>query len=152
MYKKFVIWAYMVEVLAAALILACLLLWAPLEDVVSFIRLAAIDIATLFGAVLFAAALGFLWSFYTKADTEFYRWLDEKGALSIYVNATLFTVLVSFLATAGLVVTKHIPGDELCVVACYFLLLAIINLYSLVSNVAGIMRLNAKFNSMKRAL
>lgn len=143
-------WGYVVELVAAALILVCLSLWLSADLVVDFVRIASIDIATLFGAVMFAATLAFLWSFYAKIDTQFYRWLEEKGALTVYLNAIIYAVGVSFTTTAALVVAKYIEGRIVGLIACYFLLLAIINLYSLICNVAGIMRLNAKFNSIKR--
>jgi hypothetical protein len=150
MRNKLVWWGYTVELVAAALIICCLVLRFPPESVVGFVRNAAIDIATLFCAVMFAAALGFLWSFYTKGDTPFYCWLEERGAFRVYLNATIYVIGVSFAATVALVALKYVDDLGIGLVACYLLALAILNLYSLVSNVAGIMRLNAKFNVTKR--
>jgi hypothetical protein len=98
---------------------------------------------------MFAAALAFLWSFYTKADTPFYRWLDEKGAFKVYVSATIYVIGINFMAIAALIVARHINGVFIGITAAFFLALAIINLYTFVSNVAGIMRLNAKFSRMR---
>lgn len=143
-------WAYAVELVAAALAVGCFALWQSPSVVAAFIRTAAIDIATLFCAVMFAAALGFLWSFYTKGDTPFYRWLEERGAFKVYLGATVYAVGVSFAATAALIVAKYVEGVVIGLIAAFLLALAVINLYSLVANVAGLMRLNAKFNSLRR--
>lgn len=150
MSNKLVWWGYVVELLAAILAVACLSLCFQPSALVSFVRTAAIDIATLFCAVMLAAALAFMWSFYTKADTAFYRWLEERGAFKVYLSATIYTIAVSFITTAALIVTKHVEGLGIGMVATFLLALSILNLYSLVCNVAGIMRLNAKFNAIAR--
>jgi hypothetical protein len=150
MSNKLVWWGYAVELLAAALAVSCLSLWLQPNALVAFVRTAAIDIATLFCAVMHAAALAFMWSFYTKADTPFYRWLEQRGAFKVYLSATIYTIAVSFITTAALIVTKYVEGLVIGLVATFLLALSILNLYSLVYNVAGIMRLNAKFNALAR--
>lgn len=145
MSKHLVTWSYAVELLASAAALAALCMWLGPKPVVDFVRTAAIDIATLFGAVMLAGALAFLWTFFSKADTPFYRWLETKGAFKVYVSATTYTVAVSFLSTASLVVAKHVDNQYVGLVATYLLILAVVNLYTLVDNVAGLMRLNAAF-------
>ncbi|MDT8999988.1 hypothetical protein RQP53_12000 [Paucibacter sp. APW11] len=150
MSNKLVWWGYAVELLATALTVTCLSLWFQPNAVVAFVRIAAIDIATLFCAVMLAAALAFLWSFYTKADTPFYRWLEERGAFNVYLSGTVYTIAVSFTTTAALIVAKYVEGLAIGLIATFMLVLSILNLYSLVYNVAGIMRLNAKFNSIAR--
>lgn len=147
---KLVWWGYAVELLATALIVGCMCLWIPPAALVGFVRTAAIDIATLFCTVMLGAALGFMWSFYTKADTPFYRWLEERGAFKVYLSATIYSIAVSFIATATLIVTKYVEGRTVGLAAIFLLTLSVLNLYSLVSNVAGIMRLNAKFNALRR--
>lgn len=150
MSNKLVLWGYAVELLASVLVVTCLCFWLTPTLLVNFVRTAAIDIATLFCTVMLSAALAFMWSFYTKADTPFYRWLDERGAFRVYLGATIYAIVVSFLATASLIVAKYVEGLSIGLIATFLLLLAAINLYSLVSNVAGVMRLNAKFNSLTR--
>lgn len=149
MSKGLVLWGYVVELAASGAILLCLCLWLGTDTVVSFLRGAAIDIATLFGAVMVAASLAFLWSFYTKADTDFYRWLEGRGAFAVYLRATGYVVAVSFASTATLLVLKYIDNSYLGLLATYLLLLAMFNLYTLVANVMGLMRLNALYNHAK---
>jgi hypothetical protein len=138
-------WAYAVEVLVAALGVVGLCLWLSKESLLTFLRMAAVDIATLFGAVMLAAALAFLWTFFSKADTPFYRWLDSRGAFKVYLHATAYSVLISLLSTSSLVVFKHVENETLGLAAAFLLLLALLNMYTLVMNVIGLMRLNALF-------
>jgi hypothetical protein len=88
MNRLFIVWGYAVEVAISALAVLALCMWASTEAVLTFLRSAAIDIATLFGAVMLAAALAFLWTFFSKVDTPFYRWLESKGAFQVYLRAT----------------------------------------------------------------
>lgn len=142
-------WGYAVELLAAAATLIALCLWFGSPAVIAFVRGVAIDTATLFGAVMLAASLAFLWTFYSKADTDFYQWLDTSGALNTYLRATGYTVAVSLLSTLSLVTLKQVGNEEFSLLTIYLLILAIINLYTLVQNVLGLMQLNAKFNNAR---
>jgi len=139
-------WGYAVELIAAALTLGALLLWIEPVAVVAFLRNAAIDIATLFSAAVFAAAVGFLWSLYAKDDSKFYRWLAKNGAFSAYLNGTIYVIGIAFFTTGCLLVCKHVNNVPIGLVAFYMLLLTSINMYSLIGNVASLMRLNAEFN------
>lgn len=138
-------WGYAVEFAISALALLALCMWLSTESVLTFLRTAALDIATLFGAVMLATALAFLWTFFSKADTPFYRWLDSKGAFQVYLRATAYTVLVSLLSTSSLVIYKHVDDRSLGLATAFLLALALTNMYTLVSNVIGLMRLNALF-------
>ena len=138
-------WGYAVEIVISALAVLALCMWVSTESVLTFLRTAALDIATLFGAVMLAAALAFLWTFFSKADTPFYRWLDSKGAFHVYLRATAYAVLVSLLSTSSLVIYKHVDDRNLGLAAAFLLALALANIYTLVSNVIGLMRLNALF-------
>ncbi len=148
-YKFHIFWGYATEFILAG----ALLFWARLIfdkiSLVEFIRQSAIDLATLFCAIFFAAALGFLWTFYSKADTEFYKWLHARGAFNIYLYATGYVVLIEAASTITLVIAKHIPNDTLALVAGYLFLMAAINGYTLIENVFGLMKLNAKYNQLK---
>lgn len=138
-------WGYAVEIAASVLAVSGLCLWLSTDSLLAFLRTAALDIATLFGAVMFAAALAFLWTFFSKADTPFYRWLDSKGAFQVYLRATAYAVLVSLLSTSSLVIFKHVDSKALGLAAAFLLVLALLNMYTLVTNVIGLMKLNALF-------
>ncbi len=66
-------WGYAVELILSGLltILVNLLFEAPV--LVELIRVVAIDVATLFCAIILAGSLAFFATLYSKADTEFYR-------------------------------------------------------------------------------
>jgi hypothetical protein len=145
MTKFLVGWGYAVEIAISALAVLSLCMWVGTASLLAFLRTAALDIATLFGAVMLAAALAFLWTFFSKADTPFYRWLDSKGAFQVYLRATAYAVLVSLLSTSSLVIYKHVDNTSLGLAAAFLLALAFANMYTLVSNVIGLMRLNALF-------
>ncbi len=98
---------------------------------------------------MLAASLGFLWTFYSKADTDFYRWLDSRGAFRVYLLATAYSVAVSLLSTMSLVVMKKIADENFSLAATFLLVLAVINLMTLVRNVIDLMLLNAKFNHVR---
>lgn len=141
-------WGYAVEILATALTVTLLCMWLSTESLLTFLRTAALDIATLFGAVMLAAALAFLWTFFSKADTPFYRWLDSKGAFQVYLRATAYAVLVSLLSTSSLVIYKYVDDKALGLATAFLLVLALLNMYTLVANVIDLMRLNALFMRM----
>lgn len=142
-----ILWAYVVELLAAGTTLLAICLWVGSATTISFVRNVALDTATLFGAVMLAASLGFLWTFFSKADTEFYRWLDARGAFCVYLSATAYSVAVSLLSTLSLVALKHIASDVFALLSTFAMILAIINLITLVRNVIDLMLLNTKFNN-----
>lgn len=139
----------MVEWVAASAILALLCVVFGVDPVASFMRDVAVDVATLFGVVLLAASLAFLWAFYTKADTDFYKWLNNKGALEPYFAAAGYVIAVSFFATACPILLKKVPAVEYALTVVFVEILALINLYTLVKNVLGLMHLNAEFNRFK---
>lgn len=145
MTRLLVFWGYAVEILISALAVLSLCMWVGTESLLTFLRTAALDIATLFGAVMLAAALAFLWTFFSKVDTPFYRWLDSKGAFQVYIQAAAYAVLVSLFSTSSLVIYKHVDNTILGLAAAFLLALALTNMYTLISNVIGLMRLNALF-------
>ena len=147
MTRLLVFWGYAVEILISALAVLSLCMWVGTVPLLTFLRTAALDIATLFGAVMLAAALAFLWTFFSKVDTPFYRWLDSKGAFQVYIQAAAYAVLVSLLSTSSLVIYKHVDNTSLGLAAAFLLALALANMYTLISNVIGLMRLNALFLS-----
>lgn len=145
MTRLLVFWGYAVEILISALAVLSFCMWVGIESLLTFLRTAALDIATLFGAVMLAAAVAFLWTFISKVDTPFYRWLDSNGAFQVYIQAAAYAVLVSFLSTLSLVIYKHVDNTILGLAAAFLLALALTNMYTLISNVIGLMRLNALF-------
>lgn len=151
MNKMVIVWGYVVELLASVLVVTTLCLWLTTDSLLGFLSKAAVDIATLFGTVMLAASLAFIWTFFSKADTPFYRWLDSKGAFMVYLRAAAYAVLVSFLSTASLVIYRYADSRLLGLAAAFLLVLALLNMYTLVANVVGLMKLNALFMRKQRS-
>lgn len=139
-------WAYIAEIILAILLvgLACTTIGSA--ALASLVRQFAIDIATLYCAVFFAAALGFLWTFYSKADTEFYKWLDEINSFVVFLHATVYVVAIEAVAIFTLLATKLLIGDTFSLIAAFVFFMAIINSYTLIANVIGLMRLHTLYN------
>jgi hypothetical protein len=148
-----VTWAYMVELIASFVVTTLLVVLAGATTVSKVMHDFAGDISTLFGAVMVAAALGFLWTFFSKADTDFYAWLEVKGAFAPFRRATEYVILLSFAATV-LPLCLKLPAlansEKFGIAVAFVELLATINLFTLVRNVLDLMRLHAKFTELSR--
>ena len=57
-------WGYAVEIVLSALAVFAMCVWVSTDSLLNFLRTAALDIATVFGVVMFTAALGFVWTFF----------------------------------------------------------------------------------------
>ncbi|NZD58452.1 hypothetical protein HZU83_17325 [Sphaerotilus montanus] len=144
--KTKIIWAYVTEVILAILLvfLGCVTL--GITAVTALVHQFAVDFATLYCAVFFAAALAFLWTFCSKADTVFYTWLDEIQAFHVYLHATGYVVAVEAVAIFLLVATKEYSGSEFSLIAAFAFFMAVINSYTMVKNVIDLMKLHTLFN------
>ncbi len=145
-----IVWGYAVEPLLAILLvgLACSTIGST--HLANLVRQFATDLATLYCAVFFAAALGFLWTFYSKADTEFYTWLDEINSFGVYLHATAYVVAIEGGAIFALLATKIFTSDTYALIAAFIFFMAVINSYTLVVNVIGIMRLHTLYNRVSK--
>lgn len=141
-----IIWGYLAEILLASLVLALLLFFYDAHQIADFLKPLASDIATYFSSVMFAAAVAFLWTFYSKSDTPFSKWLYEKGAFKIYLSAYIVAVSIYALLFLLLLITSKMNNDFLSVLTFWVLLLGIINVYTFIKNVIGLLLLNMEFN------
>lgn len=143
-------WAYIVEPVLALLVIVLGCLTMGVDAVSALVHQFAVDIAALYCTAFFAAALGFLWTFYSKADSQFCAWLDEKGAFLVYLQATAYVVAVEGGAIFVLLATKIFTGNEFALIAAFSFLMAIINSYTMVKNVIDIARLHTLFGRVAR--
>lgn len=141
-----IIWGYLSEALLAGLILSLLLQFYDSQQIADFIKPIAADIATYFSSIMFAASVAFLWTFYSKSDTAFSKWLYEKGAFNVYLSAYIVAVTVYALLFLLLLVTSKIDSDILSVFTFWMLLFGVINVYTFMKNVIGQLLLNMEFN------
>jgi hypothetical protein len=137
---------YAVEPILAILLLTLSCITIGEIEISKSIHQAAIDLATMYCSVFFAAALGFLWTLYSKSDTEFYSWLDEINAFKVYINATIYTITIQVISILSLIVTKIHDGKYLPLFSIFILLMAIISSLTMILNIAQLMKLHTKFN------
>jgi hypothetical protein len=141
---------YAVEPILAILILALSCMTIGEIEISKFIHQIAIDLATMYCSVFFAAALAFLWTLYSKSDTEFYSWLDEINAFKVYINATIYTITIQAISIFSLITTKINNGRYLALFSIFALLMAIISSITMISNVSQLMKLHSKFTKVLR--
>lgn len=148
--KLKIAWGYTVEVTLALLLVGLTCTTIGSAQLANLVRQFAVDLATLYCAVFFAAALGFLWTFYSKADTEFYTWLDEINTFNVYLRATAYVVAIEGVAIFALLATKIFTGNAYSLIAAFTFFMAVINSYTLVANVMDIMRLHTLYNRVSK--
>jgi hypothetical protein len=141
-----IIWGYLAEIFLASFVLALLLLFYDAHQIANFLRPLASDIATYFSSVMFAASVAFLWTFYSKSDTPFSKWLYEKGAFKVYLSAYIVAVSIYALLFLLLLITSKVNNNFLSVFTFWVLLLGLINVFTFVRNVIGQLLLNMEFN------
>ncbi|MBU2873464.1 hypothetical protein [Marinobacter salexigens] len=147
MNKSFLIaWSYASEALLATLALGFLLLFYDAAQIANFLKPVAKDIAAYFSSVMFAASVAFLWTFYSKSDTPFSKWLYEKGAFTVYLTAYIVAVAIYALLFILLLVASKSSNVFFLVFTVWVLLIGIVNVYTFVRNVVGQLLLNMEFN------
>lgn len=144
--RTLIIWGYLAEVILASLIFAFLIIVYDLKQLADFLKPLATDISTYFSSVMFAASIAFLWTFYSKSDTPFSKWLYEKGAFKVYLTAYIFAVTVYATLFLLLQITSKVDNTYLTAFTFWVLLIGIINVYSFIKNVLGQWILNMEFN------
>ena len=141
-----IIWGYLSEVFLASFVLALLLFFYDLQQIADFLKPIAADIATYFSSVMFAASVAFLWTFYSKSDTPFSKWLYEKGAFKVYLAAYIVAVSIYAVLFLLLMITSKINSVIFSVFTFWVLLVGVINVYTFIKNVVGQLLLNMEFN------
>jgi hypothetical protein len=141
-----IIWGYLSEVFLASFVLVLLLFFYDLQQIADFLKPIASDIATYFSSVMFAASVAFLWTFYSKSDTPFSKWLYEKGAFKVYLAAYIVAVSIYAVLFLLLLITSKIDSIIFSVFTFWVLLIGVINVYTFIKNVVGQLLLNMEFN------
>lgn len=141
-----IIWGYLSEVFLASFVLALLLLFYDSQQISDLLKPLAADIATYFSSVMFAASVAFLWTFYSKSDTPFSKWLYEKGAFKVYLAAYVVAVSIYAVLFLLLIITSKINSVIFSVFTFWVLLIGVINVYTFIKNVVGQLLLNMEFN------
>ncbi len=144
--RQLVVWGYIVEIMLSLLVFGVLLLFWSSQQLVEFILGVASDFAAFFSTVMLAGSIAFLWVYYSKSDTAFAGWLYKKGAFHVYLTAYIFAVAVYAILTVVLLLSKHLGGELISLIALWLLVLGAINTYSFIRNIVDQLKLNMEFN------
>lgn len=142
-------WAYISEFVLSSAIVYFLVLVFGVNKVVDFMRVAAADFATYFGSTMLAASLALFWTFYSKSDSDFMVWLEERRAYAVYLWAFNLSIAIYIVMLIAVTATKHTSDTIVALFAAWSSLLGIVATYSLLKNVSDLMRLNVLFNKKK---
>jgi len=149
MKAKKIAWGYISEFLAAALIYALLLLTLEQEKILSAVSSDAINIATLFAAIMLTSALSFLWALYSKSDTPFSNWLHSKGAYLVYLSSFIYSSAVFAALIPLLIAANKIKHPALLHTATWLTIYGAIVSITFIKNVYLNIKLNMDFNRLK---
>lgn len=141
-----VLWGYTVELIAALLMMALLWIFIDYSSLANFMKATASDFVAL-GVVMLAFSTAFLLSMHAKAETKFYKWLGNKGALDVYQNTTGFCVGLSIVLIFALIIVKETEVVWFQIFVVFLLIYSAINMVTLTVNIIQFMRLNGLFNS-----
>jgi hypothetical protein len=144
--KKTIWWAYISELITTTLIFLLLLYVFDSAKVASVFRSSAIDIATYFSSIMLAGSIAFLWTFYSKSDTQFSQWLYKKGAFNVYLTAYVVAIGVYVSLLVFLILCSKIDYYLFTLFTLWFFILGLINVYTFIRNVIGQLLLNMEFN------
>src|SRR5690554_6233700 len=141
-----IVWSYFSEAVLATLVLGGLLLLYDSAQISDFLKPVASDIAAYFSSVMFAASVAFLWTFYSKSDTPFSKWLYENNAFTVYLTGYIVAVGIYAALFIVLLVASKSGNEVFLLFTAWLLLVGIINVYTFVRNVVGQLLLNMEFN------
>ena len=148
--NKKVIIGYLVEAVLSSAILVLLLLTTDRKLLISFASIHARDFATFIVAPMFAASVGLIVALFSITNSDFGEWLIGKKALDVYLYAFGVGVAIYFFSTIALILVNPQFNEILIFSTLWLLIFAIINIYSLIKNTFDLIRLNAKFNAIKK--
>ena len=144
--KLLVLWAYLAEVLLAALAYGLLFLIWDFNQLADFFIKTSDSWATKFIAIVLAGSIAFFWTFYSHSNTDFAKWLYQKQAFNTYLRAFLTAIAVFLVTTIVLVITPIAKNKVVAVISGGLLILSVINIVSFFKNIVDIIKLNIVFN------
>lgn len=144
--KNMILWGYISELIAATLIFSLLIYVFDSAKVAIVFRSSAIDIATYFSSIMLAGSIAFLWTFYSKSDTRFSKWLYKKGAFNVYLTAYVVAIGLYISLLVLLIFCSKIDYYIFTLFTLWFFILGLINVYTFIRNIIGQLLLNMEFN------
>lgn len=141
-----ILWAYLIEVILAGLIYGFSFLLWDFDQIASFFISTADSWVTKFTAIMLTGSIAFFWTFYSRSDTDFAKWLYQKKAFNTYLRAFLTAIAVFLVTTIAFVITQITQNEIAAVISGGLFILSVVNVYSFFKNIVGIMKLNIVFN------
>lgn len=147
-----IFFAYATEIALAGLIFTALLIIFGIDPVSKFVSDTASEFSKL-AFVLFTASLtvwGLFFNF-SKPDSAFGAWLNEKGADKVFHYAIATSIVFNFITSVLLIISSKVPSPKVSTATALFAILSIINLYSLISNAWSLIKLSHEFKRMEKS-
>lgn len=143
------LWAYASELILAGAftVLACAFYGPP--AIMKFITLVAIDAAAYIFSILLAAALGLIWTIFSRTDSNFYSWLAARGALSVFLNAFRYVAAIELTAVIFTILAKYIHEQNFLIITTFVMFLGAINGITMVGNIFELIKLNILYDTKK---
>ena len=146
--KKEIWWGYISELISTTLIFSLILYVFDPDKIASVFKSSAIDIATYFSSIMLAGSIAFLWTFYSKSDTPFSRWLYDKGAFNVYLTAYVIAIGLYISLLILLIFCSKVDYYFFTLFTLWFFILGLINVYTFIRNIIGQLLLNMEFNKL----
>lgn len=143
------LWAYASELILAGTLTSLACRFYGLPAITKFITLVAIDAAAYVFSILLAAALGLIWTIFSKVDSDFYSWLAARGALSVFLNAFRYVAAIELTAVTFSILAKYIQEQNFFIITIFVMLLGAINGITMVGNIFDLIKLNILYDSKK---
>ncbi|MEH6446607.1 MAG: hypothetical protein V7784_22140 [Oceanospirillaceae bacterium] len=143
---KTILWAYVSELVLSTLLFTLLLICFEVSEIVRVFKSMSSDIATYFSSIMLAASFAFIWAFYSKSDTPFFKWLYKKRAFHVYLSAYVVALVVYLSLLILLIVTSKVDYIPLSLLSVWMFIYGVINVYTFMSNVLGQLKLNMEYN------
>lgn len=142
-------WGYLSEIILSILLtfLICPLFGAT--QVTSFIKTIAIDAAAYIFSILLAASVALVWTFLSKTESSFYKWLTAKGALDVYLHAAYYVIVVELIAVSLSIISKSVQSEIFLLSSTPFMFLGLINGVTMIKNIVDLIKLNIAFEKTK---
>lgn len=141
-----ILWAYLVEVILTVLVYGLSFLIWDFDQIASFFINTADSWVIKFTTIMLAGSIAFFWTFYSRSDTDFAKWLYQKKAFNTYLRAFLTAIAVFLVTTIVLVITQITQNKIVAAISGGMFILSLINVFSFFKNIVDIMKLNIAFN------
>jgi uncharacterized membrane protein YbaN (DUF454 family) len=136
----------LVEVILTVLVYGLSFLLWDFDQIATFFINTADSWVIKFTTIMLAGSIAFFWTFYSRSDTDFAKWLYQKKAFNTYLRAFLTAIAVFLVTTIVLVITQITQNKIVAVISGGFFILSLINVFSFFKNIVDVMKLNIVFN------